>query len=462
MKVATKPESTSYTRMVADNLAAFAYSDIPSEVIARSKLILLDTVGALLAASAPKYSTGKIITDFVKTLGGEPQATVIGRDFKTSTVNAALANGTLGYLCDIEAHHPEAVLHPVAVAVPSCLAVAEDRHASGEQFLASVVLGVEMGVRACVSLDARGLYRRGFHPSGVGGVFGSVAGAGHLLGLESDRWIAAIGLAANQASGTLSWASDATENSRPFNPGIAARNGVTAALLAHAGFGGPNDVFEGKYDLFTAFSDTRHPEVLCEGWGQRFAIMELAVKRYPCCAFIHSGLDGLFDILAQEHLKIEDISGMSLRFAPSGAHIIDNNIMRSHCAQYVLSIAALEGRFEADDILLYDRRSDPRVLELSRRTKVVYDEDLEKTYPEHYESIIEVATRNGAIFRRHVRSARGLPDNPMTQEEVHEKFLALATTVVSQDRAERIIELVDRIEEVNDIRDLSDLLVVKP
>ena len=456
-----KSECPNYTRAIADNLAGFAYEDIPGEVVDRTKLILLDTLGALLAASSPKYSAARIIIDFVKAQGGEPQASIIGRDFKTSAVNAALANGTLGYLCDIEAHHPEAILHPVAIVVPTCLAVGEYQGSSGRDVLAAMALGVEMGTRVCIALDAPILHRKGLHPSGIGGVFGAVAAAGHLLGLEREAWVSALGLASNQASGTLNWTSDPTENSRPFNPGVAARNGVTAALLAKAGFGGPRDVFEGKYDFFTAFSDTRHPEALVEGWGRRYAITELAVKRYPTVAQSHSGLDGLLEIRDEQGLTIEEISKIDLRIAPLATRVIDNNIMRSHCAQYVLAVAALRGKVEPEDVLLSDHRSDPRVQRLFENIRVIPDDDLAGTYPEHYETIIEVTTTGGEIHMKRVLSARGLPDNPMTREEVLDKFLVLATTVVSRERADEIVRMVDGVEALSDIRDLARLLVVK-
>ena len=91
---------------LVDWASALTYRDLPDQVAARVKLLALDTIGAMLAAAQPKYTAGWLITEHVRDLGGTPESTVIGRSFKTSCVNAALANGTLGYYCDIEAHHP--------------------------------------------------------------------------------------------------------------------------------------------------------------------------------------------------------------------------------------------------------------------------------------------------------------------------------------------------------------------
>src|SRR5262249_43037203 len=149
---------------------------------------------------------------------------------------------------------------------------------------------IEVACRVSFALGPRALYARGFHPSAVCGTFGAAAAAARLLHLPAARVQVALGLALQQASGLLAWASDPTESSRPLNPGLAARNGVTAAYLARLGFGGPPTPFEKPYDAFTAFSGERHPEALLDGWGRRWHLPGLAYKRHASCAFTHPGL----------------------------------------------------------------------------------------------------------------------------------------------------------------------------
>jgi len=240
--------SVPLSTQLADRLAAFRLKDVPGEVLAHAKLMLLDTVGAMLAASNPKYSATRILVDFAKRLGGRPESSLVGQRFKTSCVNASLVNGTLGYYCDIEPHHVGGILHAPAAMVPAGLAVAEKERAGGRQFLEAMILGIEVTCRVSYALNPVALYNRGFHPSAICGAFGAAAAAGKLFRLNPKKFGIALGLAMQQASGLLAWASDHTENSRPFNPGLAARNGTTAAYLASLGFGGPPTPFEGKYD----------------------------------------------------------------------------------------------------------------------------------------------------------------------------------------------------------------------
>src|SRR6266508_3495399 len=329
------------TLRLAERVAAFRHQDLPPELVAHAKLYLLDTLGAMLVASAPKYPGSRIIMRFVKELGGVAESSLVGQGEKTSCVNAALANGTLGYYCDVEPHHVGAILHGLAVMVPTSLAVGEKQGADGKRFLAAMILGVEVATRVSYAFDPVALYNRGFHPSAICGAFGAAAAAGYLFRLGPERQAVALGLAMQQACGLLAWANDPTEHSRPFNPGLAARNGTTAAYLAHLGFGGPPTPFEGKYDAFTAFSGSANPNALLDDWGKRFHLPEFAYKLYSSCSFTHPGLDALLGLAADEKLSASDIDRIVLRFPKNGAHMIDNNPLKSHCAQYILPVGLL-------------------------------------------------------------------------------------------------------------------------
>ncbi len=298
-------------------------------------------------------------------------------------MNAALANATLAYYCDIEPHHVGAILHGPAAIVPVALAVGERQRADGKRTLAAMVLGVEVAARVSYALDPVALYNRGFHPSAVAGAFGAAAAAGHLLRLDAERQAVALGLAMQQACGLLAWASDPTEHSRPLNSGLAARNGVTAALLARLGFGGPPAPFDGKYDAFTAFSGSANPDALLDGWGERFYLPELACKLYSSCAFTHTGLDALLGLAADEKLASRDVERIALRFPKNGAHMIDGHPLKSHCAQYILPVGLVFGRVIVDDIL-FDRQRHPEVARLSSGMALIHDPELDAGYPERY------------------------------------------------------------------------------
>jgi 2-methylcitrate dehydratase PrpD len=445
------------SQRLAERIAAFRYQDLPADLVARAKLYLLDTLGAMLVASSPRYPASRIIMRFVNELGGVAESSLVGQGTRTSCVNAALANGTLGYYCDIEPHHVGAILHGPAVIVPTSLAVGEKQRADGKRLLASMVLGIEVASRVSYAFDPVALYNRGFHPSAVCGAFGAAAAAGHLFRLNPERQAVALGLAMQQASGLLAWANDHTEHSRPFNPGLAARNGTTAACLARLGFGGPPTPFEGKYDAFTAFSGSANPDALLDDWGKHFHLPEFAYKLYSSCAFTHPGLDALLGLAADLKLAAFDVERIVLRFPKNGAHMIDGNPLKSHCAQYILPVGLVYGRVIIDDIL-FDRQRNPDVARLSSGMVLVHDPALDASYPERYTSIVELLLKDGRTVSRRVEFAKGTRENPLSADEVRAKYFRLTGPVIPRDRAAAIMAAVDHIDKARDLTALAALL----
>lgn len=450
-----------------DRLVEFArtldFASVPPDVQRIARGLTLDTLGALLQASSPRYTAGRILMDFARLQGGTAESSVVGGGFKTSCVQAALVNGTLGYYCDVEPHHPGAIMHGMAIVVPTAIAVGERERASGRDVMSAIVAGVDVACRVANAIDPTALYRRGFHPSSLAGSFGACAAAARLLGLDATQFRHALGLCGTQASGLLAWETDETEHSRPFNPGIASRNGTTAALLASLGFGGPPDIFEGRFNVFGAFSERQpdstmgRPEKLTRALGEDFLITGFAVKRYSCCAFLHPGLDALLSILRKHPLRPDEIERIDLRFPTNGMKLIDDNELKSHCAQYVLPVAVKDRRVTVDDILR-DRRTDPEIAALSRRVRVVADDDLDRTFPERYATIVEVRTRAGERYQERVDYARGCPENPVTYDEIAAKFADLATPAAGEERAGRVRAFMDRIADVGEISELGSLL----
>ena len=438
----------------------FSESTIDDRARRWGKYCVLDAFGCMLAATSPHFTAVGILQRFLREEGGRPVASVVGFPSRTSRTLAALVNGVLGYYCDSEPRHTPSVVHILPAVVPAALAVGEAESATGRAFFAAVAAGIEVGCRVSQALDPKALYARGFHPTSIGGTFGATAAAGCLLGLSESEWRNALGLAGQQACGLLAWVDDPTEHSRPLNPGLAARNGVAAAILASLGMGGPADPFEGKYEIFTAFSGVRRPEELTGGLESQLLMSELAAKRHVSCGFLHAGLDALLDLMTVHALSIGDIDTLALHIARTPARVVDNNPNKSHHAQYVLAVAALNGRVRIEDIL-GEGVIHPEVDRLSRHTTVVYDDELEKLYPRQYSAIVVLHTRDGRALEQRVDWPKGWPQNPMTDAQWMEKYTTLATSCCTPAQAARIAELTLGIEDVRDVRELGAALSLR-
>ena len=447
------------TRQLAGFIADSTTQSIPSAVRDRALTMIKDGSGALLAAANPAYSTGRTIAAHVRALGGNAQSGVVGHGFRTDPVQAALANGTMGYACDIEPHHPEAILHPIAVMVPTALALAEAEGLSGADLIAAVAIGCEVEYRVSMAIGPAEQYALGFHPSAVCGTFGAAAASAYLLGLNAEAAERALGLAACEASGLMAWESDPTENARPFQMGLAARNGVTAALLAHGGFGGPAEIFDRNHSPLNAFSRNPDAARLTADLGTRWdGIMELAIKPYSCVAFLHPGLDALLELVNTHDINAKDVDALTIRFPKSGIHCVDDNPLKSHSAPYILPVTLARRGLEVADIFVDARLDDPDIAALCRKVEVVADEgELEALFPDYYATEISIRTTGGDTHTARRDVARGYPETPMTGPERHEKFARLVGSVDTA-RIDPLAAAIEALPDADDVTGYANLM----
>src|SRR5262249_54967106 len=187
---------------------------------------------------------------------------------------------------------------------------------------------------------------------------------------------------------------------------------------------------------------------------------EFAYKLYSSCAFTHPGLDALLGLAADLNLTAPDVDHIVLRFPKNGAHMIDGNPLKSHCAQYILPVGLVFGRVIIDDIL-FDRKRHPEVKRLSSGMTLVHDPTLDEGYPEHYTSIVELHLRDGRMVFRRVELAKGTRENPLTADEVRAKYFRLTAPIIARDRAEAVMAAVDRLDRSKDLTSLGALLRAK-
>jgi 2-methylcitrate dehydratase PrpD len=458
--VSTQLERAPITRKLAEFIAGFRPAALPLAVVDYTKLLIFDGIGTLAAATHPAVTASAGIGTFALSQGGPEVATLVGQGTKVGVVNAVLANGTLGYACDFEPHHPEAILHPIAVMIPTALALCEMQGRDGRDFVTAVALGCEITCRVSLAMDPKQLYALGFHPSAVCGVFGAAAAASYLLGLDAAATVRALGLAALQASGLMAWQDDPREDARPFQMGMAARNGVTAALLAEGGFGAPDRIFDGGHDVLRAFSREATREPLLDGLGDRWdGVMELAIKPYPCVSFLHPALDALAGLIEESRSMPADIAAIQLRFAASGCHCVDRNPLKGHSAQYILPVRAARGRLRYTDLFEDLRTTDPEVARLAAACSVVPDVgELEARFPDLYIGDVTLTLDDGSIRTRRGEIARGYPEAPLADWEIKDKFDEIVGEVADPARRRAIADAASTIYEAPHVGVLAELL----
>lgn len=450
------------TAALAEFAATLDYDNIPSPVIERIKLCLLDTFGCGLFGSTLPWAA--VVADFARDLGGKQESTVWGRDFKVSAPNAALANGTAVHSFELDDLHKTSIVHPGSIALTPALAVAEHLGGcDGREFIAAVVAGYEVGIRVGISVGTSHL-QRGFHPTGTNGAFGAGAAAGRLLKLSPELMTHCLGIAGTQAAGLMAARSSAMV--KRMHAGRAAQSGVYGAMLAKRGLTGITNILEADFGGYCkAMADTCDMDILTSNLGKDFETGRMGFKPYSAGGSTHTGHEAVKAIMEKNRLTADRIEQITIRattatyhhtnwdYKPEGTTAAQMNM------QYVVAVTALEGEIFIDQFS-EEKIKDSKVIDFSRRVKVMVDPELDKLGPQYRHTVIaEVKTKDGRTYTERVETAKGSEKRPMTSDEVVRKYRILAGKVLPEKQVARLQDMVENLEKVNNVNELAKLLV---
>lgn len=444
----------SRTAALAAHVNGLKLSELPSDVVDFSKLLFADTVGVLLAASQHGPVAGAI--DALRLSTGP--ATIIGHTQRAPAEMAAFVNGIGGHDIELDDSHSPSRTHAASVIVPAALASAEDGHqVSGATLLEGIICGYDVQVRISKAMGVQNQFDRGFHPTTVCGAFGSAAAAGHILGLGPDEVVSALALAGSQSCGLLTFEDDASHMTKSFQTGVAARNGLYAALLARGGFKGTPDVLTGKHDALRPFGG---PEPvlgeLTDALGERFDIRETSIKRHACCGQTHSSIDALLELMSTNNLDGAAITGMDVKLAHKAVPIVDGNALWTHNIQYILALTAIVGRVGHEHFgPAWTSRED--IADLARRVTVAGSDELQEAFPRRKGAVVTVRSADSE-FSLECPGPKGSPAWPLSVEEIRSKFNALAGEVLDSSRTEGLWLLCMGIDHEPDLTALYDLI----
>src|SRR5580700_9322069 len=291
------------TVALADYISGALDRELPPAVVAKTKMHILDTIAAMVSGS--RLKAGIAAARYVDTLGGKPQATVVGTGILTSSVNAALANGMAAHGDETDDSHLKARFHPGCGIMPAALATAEAASRSGNDLLRAVALGYDIGARSIYALGFGALYTERHSTHSLATTFGATAAAAAMLRLDPTRVRHAISFAGQQGSGVPYWERDREHVEKAFDfGGMGARNGVTAATMVATGMTGIDDPLSGDKNLFTALGgDKPQPEQFVADLGKHFEIIETSIKKWCVGSPLQSVLDCVAELLKDPQVR---------------------------------------------------------------------------------------------------------------------------------------------------------------
>lgn len=422
---------------------------LPAPVLDQAVRCVLDLVGVAIAGISTPMA--QISARFAHEQFASGNATVIGSRSPLSVTGATWVNGAYASALDMDDGHRMAMGHPGASVIPAALAIAERTGASGREFLAALVAGYEVAVRASAARVP--WYKDKMYSTGIWGVFGATAAAGKLLEFDEAMLQSALGTAGSHG---------------PFPPGGLQSNhamvkeviawsgmtGVSAALLAQQKFIGPADFLD-----YSARWDT---SVLVAGLGDldESAILQTYFKPYAVCRWAHPSVDGALELKHRHDLRIDEIETIQVETFWEVTRLANdrpsNAIAAQFSIQFALAVALLYDRIGPAEVSDAHIR-DPAILELARKVQVSVDDALDRQFPAKTMARVTIHTPRGN-FATTIEYPRGNPENPLSDAELEAKFRLLTQDLISAERSQKLRSAILDLPEAKDVLALTRLL----
>jgi 2-methylcitrate dehydratase PrpD len=423
---------------------------------------VLDTVGVTLAGAAEPAA--RIVQRVVGQNRGGPCG-VLGTELRAGAADAALANGTAAHALDYDDMCFVSLAHPSAPLVAAALAVGEAAASTGRELLDAYVVGFEVEGRLGRAMNPRH-YQRGWHCTSTLGTIGAAAAASRILRLDAGAADHAVAIAASEASGLKD---NFGTMVKPLHAGLAARNGVLAALLAQAGMTASASAVGGAQG-FLAAMDSEHASLdpFTADLGERWEIVDtgITVKLYPSCAGTHPSLDALLALKRRERVEVQEIDSIEIGVDPIVPTILlydrpNNGLEGKFSMPFCAAAALVHGRvgIETFDPSVLGNED---ILAVQRRVTMRVDSTLDASAPSLTQAHVTVRLRDGRVLTASANGAHGYPEQPASTGELATKFTSCATQTLSTEQSARALAALTEVESLPDVRALVELLTVVP
>lgn len=446
------------TERIARFVSTATYEQMPPAAVETAKIAVLDCLGVTLAGSKEKCA--QLCAALARQESAAKEATVFGQAFKTSTLHAAFCNGTAAHALDFD-HSFTLMGQPTAPIIPAIFSLGEHLGVSGRQLIEAYIVGFEVAAKLAYAL--RAARDSGWHGPGSLGGFGASAACAKLLGLAAPQIEMALGIAASMASGV---AANFGTMTKPLHVGFAARNGVLAAKLAHAGCTANSNGLEAPAGFFEMFYPGIQPNpAAIEELGSSYALVTdgIKVKPYPCGGLTHIAIDSVLEMRAQHGLTPDVIDSIDVDVPQ---HTFDRIVFRvpqtglqgKFCMNYLVARAILDGKISLDiftDAAVRDRR----VLDLAQRVQMRLDPSLKTSDPGGRPCRVTLHLKSGATYTHQAEQAKGSPQFPLTRAELKAKFSECARQALGESAGASALGYVEQLETLETIKPLSALLM---
>lgn len=442
------------TGILAEFAAGLSLDAIPAEVRKSCKILILDALACALAGHRGE-ETGQL-TSMAAALGQSTESSVFGGK-PMSLAGATMLNGyliTAVTMCDV---HRATLTHITPEVIPPAFAIAERDGVSGADLLVAIAAGLEVTTRIGLGLDYPVFRKKGWHGPGVIGPFGSAAATGRLRGFDSDTMARAFGLAGSQSAGTFAaWGTPTVK----WHQCRGALSGLMASLLAEQDFVATKEFLTAPDGgLYNTYADGGLPELATGDLGERWELQQIALRLWPSATALQEVLTALFNAVASNPVPFEAIETVKLGLSQTPFQ------MHGGFSTYKAKFEALLSAHYVAAVFLRDR-----TLTLAQFEPACYDDVGLRAFAANQvevtadpslkggQCVVEILTKSGETISARCDYPLGAPENPVTSQQIEDKFTTYAGSILPAANVDRIIDMVNDLDNLSSALDLIELL----
>jgi 2-methylcitrate dehydratase PrpD len=416
---------------------------------------LLDWHGALIAG-ANTDAASKLREAYVEEFG-VGYCSVAGSHKKAFARAAAFMNGTISHIAEFDDIFRDGAYHPACPTISAAFALAESRNHSVEDLLAAIIIGYEVSTR--ISKVIQPSHYKYFHTTGTAGVFGSAAACAYLLKLNASQTCNALATAGTFASG-LQQAFRSDSMTKPMHPGHAAEVGLNASLTAQAGMTGTPDLLEGEAGFGAALCENPRWDELFEGLSSSWNIEHMTFKNHGCCGHNFPAIDAVSHLLNEHVVDAEQIKKIRVgayKATSEVCHYVhpQTPFEAKFSLSYTVSARIILGRVR-EQAFLEAALKNPKIYAMEDKVELSIDPECAAKFPLHRSAKVEIEMHDGSVYSHHQHTRHGDPDEPLTDQELVDKFHELAEPRVGLQLAQTISKQVLMSDGLS-VRDLAKL-----
>lgn len=446
---------------VAVNITEFDLAAIPPEAYRLARTAIIDTLGVTIAGASESCTTLLLKTPGIATAPGE--CSIFGMSRQTSALDATFINGTASHALDFDDFSQPMGGHQSAPLVAPLMALAEEQERSGLHVLQSYIVGIETEIRLARAVNFHH-YDKGWHPTATLGVFGAAAASAHLLGLTTAQVATSLAIAASFASGLKA---NFGTMVKPLHVGQCARNGLLAALMAQAGYDANTSVLEHKQGFFNVFNGPGNyqPDLIFENWAAPLEVLSpsMGLKQFACCGSAIPAVSMALQIRKEESFQIADIQKVEILPHQRRLPHTDNPDPQSPLAakfsvQYAVCLALIKGTLRLNDFE-GNAHFDPEIRKLMAITEAREHPDMPADSPDQFGAEVIITLRSGQRIARRINSLIGRGgDNPLSSEELWEKFSDCAQRSLDSKQVTALFDALQQLDNVKNMHQITALL----